>query len=84
MTLIPVRELRNHTADVLARVRDGDDVTITVNGVPVADLVPTRARRASLSRRALLKMLEHPTDRGLHGDLAVLAADTTDDLGPIR
>ncbi len=84
MTLVPVRELRNHTADVLARVRDGDDVTITVNGVPVADLVPTRARRASVSRGALLKLLEHPVDPALRRDLAALDGDSTDDLDPIR
>lgn len=39
-TRVPQRELRNHTAEVLRRVEEGERVEITVNGRPVAELGP--------------------------------------------
>lgn len=39
-TRVPQRELRNHTAEVLRRVEQGERVEITVNGRPVAELGP--------------------------------------------
>jgi prevent-host-death family protein len=84
MAMIPVRELRNHTNDVIDRVRHGEDVTITANGVPVATLLPIHAgKRASMPREEFVRRLR-PADAGLRDDLAELAGDTTDDLGPIR
>lgn len=44
-THIPQRDLRNHAGDVLARVERGEELTITVRGRPVADLIPTREQR---------------------------------------
>ncbi len=86
MTLVPVRELRNHTAEVIQRVRDGQDVTITANGVAVATLVPVRPMgRSTIGRADLISALRSKqADAGLRADLAALAGDTTDDLGPIR
>ena len=43
-THLPQRELRNNPGAVLARVERGEELTITVRGRPVADLVPTRER----------------------------------------
>lgn len=84
MTSVPSRELRNHTADVLGRVRSGEDVTITVNGEPVAVMVSARAtRRRQLSRTEFLHRFRQ-ADSGLRVDLDRLAGDSTDDLGPIR
>jgi prevent-host-death family protein len=84
MTAVPVRELRNHTADVVRRVQGGEDVTITANGVAVASLVPVRAgKRAWIGPVDLIALLDHPADAGLRDDLAELAGDSTDDLGPI-
>ncbi len=40
MRQIPVRELNQHTADVLARVAMGERVQITRNGRPVAVIEP--------------------------------------------
>ena len=40
MKTIPQRELRNNIARVLREVEAGERVRITVNGRPVADLVP--------------------------------------------
>lgn len=40
MRQVPVRELNQHTADVLARVERGERVEITRNGVRIAILEP--------------------------------------------
>jgi prevent-host-death family protein len=40
MRQIPVRELNQHTADVLALVERGERVEITRNGTPVAIIEP--------------------------------------------
>jgi prevent-host-death family protein len=42
---VSVRELRNHTARVIAAVEAGELVTLTVHGRPMADIVP-RVRRS--------------------------------------
>ena len=38
--VVTVRELRNHGGEVLARVRNGETLTVTSNGNPVAELRP--------------------------------------------
>lgn len=85
MTDVPSRDLRNDTAAVLRKVQDGDDVVITVKGRPVAALVPIqRSRRRWLGRAELVQRLRTcQADPGMRADLARLAGDTTDDLGPI-
>jgi prevent-host-death family protein len=85
MTAVPMRELRNHTSDILRRVQAGDDVTITQNGVPVAILVPVRTSlQQPIGRVALAKLiLRQSPDFQLAADLDRLAGDTTDDLGPL-
>ncbi len=82
---IAARELRNHTADVLRRVEAGEQVTITSRGRPVAQLVPVRPlRRRPITRAELLRRLAVvQADPGLRTDLAVLAGESTDDLGPL-
>jgi prevent-host-death family protein len=45
MTEVPSRELRNNTAAVLRRVQEGEEITITVRGKPVAEVVPVGARQ---------------------------------------
>jgi prevent-host-death family protein len=79
------RELRNNTSAVLQRVQDGEDVVITVNGRGVARLVPLQSeRRRWIGRSELVAILGlHQTDAGLRTDLAELAGETTDDLGPL-
>lgn len=82
---IASRELRNSTAEVLRRVEAGDDVVITTRGKPVAALVPIPTqRRRWLPRQELMRRLATAqADSGLREDLARLAGDTTDDLGPV-
>lgn len=83
MTRIPVRDLRNRTAEVLRRVEGGERVTITVNGVEVATLSPLRrGRRRSIPTQEFLRGVRL-SDPGLRDDLARLAGDTTDDLDPL-
>jgi prevent-host-death family protein len=41
---VSVRELRNHTARVIAAVEGGEAVVLTVHGRPVADIVPRHER----------------------------------------
>ncbi|GLZ32925.1 hypothetical protein Lesp02_51130 [Lentzea sp. NBRC 105346] len=43
MDRIPVRELNQHTSAVLARVEHGEALEVTVNGRPVARLMPVEA-----------------------------------------
>jgi prevent-host-death family protein len=77
--------LRNNTARVLERVEDGERVVITKRGKPVAELVPVAPRRTRwIQRDELIELLAtRQADPGLRDDLARLAGDTTDDLGPI-
>ncbi len=53
---IPQRELRNDASRVLREVRSGQSYTITVDGAPVADLVPHRRthRRAAVPRAEVI------------------------------
>jgi prevent-host-death family protein len=41
---VSVRELRNHTARVIAAIEGGEPVVLTVHGRPVADIVPRHER----------------------------------------
>jgi prevent-host-death family protein len=83
---IASRELRNDTAGVLRRVKEGEEVVITVNGEPVAQLISMPERRSFfLSRDQFLQRLATAqADPALRDDLDRLAGDSTDDLGPIR
>jgi prevent-host-death family protein len=85
MADVASRDLRNDTAGVLRRVQAGEEVVITVSGRPVAQLVPLqRSRRRWLDRAELVRRLAVArADPGLRDDLARLAGETTDDLGPI-
>lgn len=85
MTEVAARDLRNNTADVLRRVEAGERVTITSRGRPVAELIGVRAvRRRPIPRAELVRRLGAvQADPGLRDDLAVLAGESTDDLGPI-
>lgn len=83
MTTLGVRELRNNTADLVNRAHLGEDIIITNHGVPSVRLVPVDPHaKPYLTKADLLKLPK--ADPGLRSDLAELAGDTTDDLGPIQ
>lgn len=44
MSEIPVRDLRNNSAEVLRRVARGERLTVTRDGEPVAQVVPLPRR----------------------------------------
>jgi prevent-host-death family protein len=76
---VSVRQLRNHTADVLRRVEAGERVRITVDRRPVAELVPLPQRATWVPRdRALASLVR--ADPGLRRDLDAALPDTIDDL----
>lgn len=84
MVFVAARELRNDTAGVLRRVQGGEEVTVTVHGKPVAQLIPLPPPgprwlpRAELARR----LRTAQADPALRDDLERLAGETTDDLPP--
>ena len=82
MSTVASRELRNDTAGVLRRVQAGEEVTVTVNGRPVAVIAAVRPRRRRwVSKAELIKRLEtSQADPDLRNDLAELAGETTDEL----
>ena len=81
MTDVASRELRNQTRALLDRVADGERITVTVNGRPVAELAPIAERpRWMSSGRFVNDVLAYQADAGLSADLASLAQETTDDL----
>jgi prevent-host-death family protein len=86
MGTVATRELRNDTAAVLRRVQAGEEIIVTVNGRPVAQLVPLPpAGRRWVPRAELARRLRtSQADPDLRHDLARLAGETTDDLPPIR
>ena len=84
MVAVTSRELRNHTRRVLARVEAGEDVTITVDGRPVALVTRVSRKPRWIAREVLFQRLaEIQADAGLAADLATLAPETTDDLDPL-
>lgn len=76
MQQVPVRELNQDTAGVLARVQRGEELEITSNGRPVARLLPIAAHPlATLIRGGLVR----PATRRL--DVTVSLADADAKLG---
>lgn len=84
MPNVASRELRNNTRAILDRVEAGEDVTITVDGRPVAVLRSAARRPRFMSRAEFAReILAHQADPGLRQVRRELAPDSTDDL-PLR
>jgi prevent-host-death family protein len=82
MRTIPQRELRNRISQVLRQVEGGEHLRITVDGRPVADLVPVGgARRTYVPRDELTQLLERaPLDAAFTHDLKGVTGATIEDL----
>lgn len=82
MSVVASRDLRNHTAEILGRVSEGVDVTVTVHGRPVAVITrPRGLRPRSWSKNEFLAQREHAlADAGLRVDLQWISSGTTDEL----
>jgi prevent-host-death family protein len=78
---IASRALRNQLRSVLERVERGEEVTITVDGRPVASLHRVEMRPRWMPRTDFVRnVLSQQADPTLAKDLQALAPDTTDDL----
>lgn len=80
-----MRDLRNHTSEVLRRVEAGESATVTVDRRPVAHLVPLRreGRPRSMPTAELfarLAALGGGADPGLRDELREMLPGTTDDV----
>lgn len=62
MSNVPVRELNQNTAGVLARVKRGEEIDITERGTIIARLVPAQPR--PLANLIASGKLRPPTVRG--------------------
>ena len=82
MAEVPLRELSNHTSEVLRRVEAGERLTVTVSGRPVAELVPLQRRRPYLTATEWYEMRDRGelADRGLLDDLREMMPDTDEDF----
>ncbi len=74
MKTIPQRELRNSVSRVLREVEVGERMRITVDGRPVAELVPVqRTRRTFVPREEVAELLRRASlDRRFSRDIAEL------------
>jgi len=76
-----VRDLRNRTARVIDAVKAGERVVLTVNGDPLADIVPHGQRARWLSGEQLREQLnDRAADPALKEELDRLAGQTLDEL----
>ncbi len=62
MSEVGVRDLRNNSASVLARVARGETLTVTKDGEPVASITPLRRRALRVeelvARRASMPLMD--------------------------
>lgn len=78
---IGIRELRNHTAQVIDAVQAGERVVLTVHGEPIADIVPHARRGRWLPGPWLAAQLaDKAADSRLQQELEQLTGQTVADL----
>jgi prevent-host-death family protein len=80
--VVPSRDLRNHTAEILRRVEAGEEIEILHNNRPVAKLVPLRTRRQWMPATEIMARLKTlgPDHTGMAQELRETLTETTDDL----
>ncbi len=81
MRSIPQRELRNNIGRVLRQVEAGEHLRVTVDGRPVADLIPiTEHRRRGVPWSEVERILrEAPLDPGFADDITEAFGDRIDE-----
>jgi prevent-host-death family protein len=79
MKTIPQRELRNHSGEILRQAEAGQQFTITVDGRPVAMLVPCQKRQWVPKADVLALLRSMPPDPTFFEDLGEMG-DTMEDL----
>lgn len=85
MKPVPVYEAKNRFSELIAAVEQGDQVTITRRGVPVARLVAEPAKKAAAATTqrqrvvaALGRLRQIRSGLVLEGDLKAIARDGLD------
>ena len=80
MREIPQRDLRNNVSAVLREVEAGSSLRVTVRGRPVADLVPIRAKKLSLSPDEVRRLVaDAPLDVAFLADVDAVAGERIDE-----
>ena len=78
---IPQRELRNHVSAVQREVAAGARLRITVDGRPVADLLPIQERKRFVPWGEIERILrEAPLDADFTADVMSVVPETIDEL----
>lgn len=81
MRTIPQRMLRNHIREVLRQVEAGERLRVTVDGRPVADIVPIGRRQTFVPRDEIVHIVRQtPLDPGFARDLDDATSATIDEL----
>ena len=79
MVDVSVRELRNHTARVIAAIESGEPVVLTVHGRAVADIIPRHSRSERRPTEQLVTDLAEVSE--LAARLNVTSPEQDFDLG---
>ncbi len=58
MQTVGTFEAKTHLSELLDRVANGDEITITRNGKPIARLVPVEAGASASDRRELARRID--------------------------
>jgi prevent-host-death family protein len=84
MTEVPIRDVRNDTSALIHRAVAGEEIVITIRGVPTAKLVPIPpGRRTSFPGSEFFSRLpRHQADPQLAADLKAMGSEETDVVGP--
>jgi prevent-host-death family protein len=77
MAIIPQKELRNNVGQVLRRAEEGEQLTITVAGRPVAQLGPLQ-RSHWVPGNRLARLWSLPPDPTLEQDLERMGGEMVD------
>jgi prevent-host-death family protein len=67
MEIVGIYEARTRLSELIDRVSEGKEVTITRHGVPVARIVPVDGEKKMAVRDAIAAMEEFGRDKSLRG-----------------
>lgn len=80
MAEVAAGELHENTDEVLRRVRAGEEITITVEGEPVAQVVPLPPRKKGLTFEELFRRLEKiPYDPEFAREMELASGEYSDE-----
>lgn len=84
MTEIPIRDLRNDTSGLVQRAQAGEDIVITIRGVPTAKLIalPQGRRTSFPGSEFFARLPRHQADSRMTADLKAMGSEETDVVGP--